>query len=177
MTFCILITLLHPDYWIYLCYRSDLPGAVSNLNADPIARLAATLRCGVITGSCPTQTWPCAASIIMATSGPPRPGSKASIDCNITHLLATKERARNKTFGSNGFSQKLVIALEWCSQKCVALGDAAHGYGWMQREINFPQIDAKITALYHLQRVQNCAFMCCKHEEDIWKLSWDMMRS
>lgn len=49
-----------------------------------------------------------------------------------------------------------------------------------QTEINFPQIDAKITALHHLQHIQNCAViwakMCHKHEEDIWKLSQDMMR-
>ena len=51
---------------------------------------------------------------------------------------------------------------------------------WMQTEINFPQIDAEITALHHLWHIQNCAVIvtkiCCKHGDDTWKLSEDTMR-
>lgn len=48
----------------------NLPGAVGDLHTDAMALLAPTLRGGIITGSCATQTGPRATSIIMTTCGP-----------------------------------------------------------------------------------------------------------
>lgn len=147
----------------------NLPGAVGDLHTDAIALLAPTLGGGVITGSCPTQTGPRAASIIVTTCGPAWPGAKAPIDSHIADLLATKW-PKNKAF--NGFSQKAFFALDWCSQGCVALGNAAHGYYDGCRN-QFSSNRCKTTALHHLQHIQNCALtrteMCCKHGEDMMR--------
>lgn len=85
--------------------QSSLPGAVGDLNTDPMTLLPTTLRGWVIAGSRPTQTRPCTATVVVATSGPAGPGTKASIDCNITNLAAT-EKVKNKTPESNGFLRK-----------------------------------------------------------------------
>lgn len=71
-------------------HKNNLPGAVGDLHADAVALLASTLRGGVITGSCPTQTGPCAASIIMTTCRPAWPGAEASIHGHVADLLAAK---------------------------------------------------------------------------------------
>lgn len=88
-----------------------LPGAVGDLHADAVAPLAAALRSGVIAGSRPAQTGARAASVIVATRGPARPGAEASVDSHITDLLAMKGD-KNKIFKTNGFSQKVAIALD-----------------------------------------------------------------
>lgn len=121
-----------------VCKWRSLPWAVGNLHTDAVALLTTTLRRWVVTGSGPTQTGAGAAPIVMTTHGPAGPGAEASIDRHITDLLGTKKGPRNKTFESNSFSQNLVVAFDWCSQECVALGNASHGYsGWKQKSIFF----------------------------------------
>lgn len=98
------INLLHVDSCSYICrsylktlfYRyswcisTHLPGTVCDFHTDTVTLLASTLGGGIVTGSCPTQTGPRAASIIMTAHGPAWPGAKASIDCHITDLLGPK---------------------------------------------------------------------------------------
>lgn len=108
--------------YVLLHQQSNLPGAVGDLNTDPMTLLPTTLRGWVIAGSRPTQTRPCTASVVVATSGPAGPGTKASIDCNITNLAAT-EKVKNKTPESNGRKVLLceIQPMGGCKQKSIFL--------------------------------------------------------